>query len=64
MTITEVQAHLEQGGKVAICTMTKIWTISKKTRDYLRQDSDGKGFRMGWPGKKSVYVFAYQVKLI
>ena len=62
--IEQIQEHLKSGGRVAVNTCTKVILLSQKHSGYIRPDSDGLGFRLGWPGKKSVYCFAYQIRLV
>ena len=62
--IEQIQEHLKAGGRVAVNTCTKVTLLSQKHSDYIRPSADGKGFRLGWPGKKSVYCFAYQIRLV
>ena len=61
-TIQEVHAHLLAGHEVALVTYTRVTVLDARHVDYIRADGDG--FRLGWPGKKSVYAFADQIKLV
>jgi hypothetical protein len=61
-TIEQIHNHLKAGHEVALVTATRVTVFDKRHVDYIR--ADGKGFRLGWPGKKSVYAFANQIKLI
>jgi hypothetical protein len=62
--IDQIKEHLNAGGRVAINTCTRVTLLTKKHLEYIRPDADGKGFRLGWPGKKSLYCFAYQIRLV
>jgi hypothetical protein len=64
VTITEVHEHLKAGHEVALLTYTRCTVMDKRHVDYIRADADGKGFRLGWPGKKSIYAFANQIRLV
>lgn len=60
--IEKVHAHLKTGGVIVVPSYEKPLIIEgAKMVDYIR--ADGNGFRLGWPGKKSVYVFSYQIKM-
>ena len=61
-TIEQIHAHLKAGNEVALCTYTRVTVLDSRHADYIR--ADGNGFRLGWPGKKSVYAFANQLKLV
>jgi hypothetical protein len=61
-TIQEIHEHLKAGHEVALCTYTRVTVLDSRHVDYIR--ADGNGFRLGWPGKKSVYAFANQLKLV
>jgi len=61
-TIAEVYEHLKAGNEVVLLTAYKTTIFDKRHVDYIR--GEGNGFRLGWPGKKSVYAFANQIKLI
>lgn len=62
--IDAIKAHLASGNQVAILTAYRIIKLTAKHVDYIRASSDGKGYRLGWIGKPSVYVFANQVAII
>lgn len=63
--IEAVKAHLIAGGRIVILTGWRSTILNNaKHAEYIRADADGKGFRLGWKGKKSVYVFANQVQMI
>ena len=61
-TIEQIHSHLKAGNEVALLTAYKTTIFDKRHLDYIR--ADGNGFRLGWPGKKSVYAFANQLKLV
>ena len=61
-TIAEIHEHLKAGNEVALLTAYKTTIFDQRHVDYIR--ADGNGFRLGWPGKKSVYAFANQFKLV
>lgn len=60
--IDAIKAHLAAGNQVAIVTYGRITKLTAKHADYIR--ADGEGYRLGWPGKKSVYAFAHIVKFV
>lgn len=62
--IDAIKAHLASGNQVAILTAYKTTTLDKRHLDYIRADKDGKGYRAGWPGKSSVYVFNHQIAFV
>ena len=64
MSITEIHNHLQAGNEVALVTYTRCSVMDKRHVAYIRQDKDGKGYRLGWPGKKSVYAFENQLRLV
>jgi hypothetical protein len=64
MTIQEIHDHLKAGNEVALVTYTRITVFDKRHIDYIRADARGAGFRLGWPGKQSVYAFPNQIKLV
>lgn len=61
-TLEQIHEHLKAGNEVALLTYTRITVLDSRHVDYIR--ADGQGFRLGWPGKKSVYAFANQIKLV
>lgn len=60
--IAEIHAHLEAGNEVVCATYGRIEIMDKRHVEYIR--ADGKGYRLGWPGKRSVYCFAENLFLI
>lgn len=60
--IDRIKAHLAAGGEVVIPTYTRCTYLDHRHMDYIRADGDG--YRLGWPGHKSVYVFAANVALV
>ena len=61
--IEKIHAHLEAGHQVLIQTEGGPGRVLKKGhKDYIR--AEGAGYRIGWPGKKSAFVFAYHVFLV
>ncbi len=62
MTIDQVHDHLKAGHEVTLVTYTRTTVLDKRHVDYIR--ADGNGFRLGWPGKKSVYAFNDQIRLV
>jgi hypothetical protein len=61
--IQKIHAHMEAGNQVLVKTEGGRGTVLKKShKDYIR--ADGNGYRIGWPGKRSTYVFAYHVFLV
>jgi len=62
--IAEVHAHLNAGNEVAIVTYTRTQVLTKKNVGYIRQAADGKGYRLGWPGRSSVYAMPESVRLV
>jgi hypothetical protein len=61
--IAKIHAHLKAGHEVALITYTHCTIMDKPLHvDYIR--ADGNGYRLGWPGKKSVYCFAENIFLI
>jgi len=63
-TIQEIHDHLKAGHEVALVTYTRVTVLDKRNIDYIRADGRGVGFRLGWPGKQSVYAFPNQIKLV
>jgi hypothetical protein len=61
-TIEQIHEHLKAGNEVTLVTYTRTTVLDSRHVDYIR--ADGNGFRLGWPGKKSVYAFANQIKLV
>jgi hypothetical protein len=58
--IQKIHAHLMAGNQILIQPEGGRGTVLKKGHvDYIR--ADGTGYRLGWPGKKSVYVVSYHV---
>ena len=64
MNIEQIHSHLAAGNEVALLTAYRTTLFDKRHLTYIRADKDGKGFRLGWPGKKSVYAFANQLQLV
>jgi hypothetical protein len=62
--IEEIHNHLRAGNEVILPTAYCTTIFDKRHISYIRADQDGKGFRLGWPGKKSVYAFANQLQLV
>jgi hypothetical protein len=60
--IQEIHEHLRAGNEVALVTYTRVTVFDSRHVGYIRADGDG--FRLGWPGKKSVYAFANQLRLV
>lgn len=60
--IDRIKAHLATGHQAAIVTVTRTTKLTKSHVDYIR--ASGKGYRIGWPGKSSVFVFADYVALV
>ncbi len=63
-TLSEIHAHLKAGHEVVLPSYTRAMVFDARHINYIRQDKDGKGFRLGWPGKKSVYAFPDMLKLV
>jgi hypothetical protein len=61
-TLNEIHEHLKAGNEVVLLTAYKTTVFDKRHVDYIR--AGGNGFRLGWPGKKTVYAFAGQLKLV
>jgi hypothetical protein len=61
-SIQDIHNHLRAGNEVALVTYTRVTVLDSRHVDYIR--ADGNGFRLGWPGKKSVYAFENQLKLV
>ena len=64
LTIKEIHDHLKAGHEAALSTYFRTTIFDARHIDYIRADKDGKGFRLGWPGRKSVYAFGNQIRLI
>lgn len=62
MTIEQIHEHLRAGHEAALVTYTRTTVFDHRHVEYIR--ADGKGFRLGWLGKKSVYAFDNQIKLV
>ena len=62
--IDAIKAHMMAGNQVVVVTYTRITKLGPKHVEYIRASKDGKGFRLGWPGKSSVYAFANSVKMV
>jgi hypothetical protein len=62
MTIEQIHNHLRAGHEAALSTHTRTTVFDARHLNYIR--ADGNGFRLGWPGKKSVYAFAHQISLV
>jgi hypothetical protein len=60
--IEEIKAHLSAGNQIAIVTYGRVIKLTPKHVDYIR--ADGEGYRLGWPGKKSVFAFAHSVRFV
>jgi hypothetical protein len=60
--IEAIHAHLRAGHEIAICTYGRTQVLNAKCVDYIR--ADGAGYRLGWPGKRSVFVFAHLVRFV
>jgi hypothetical protein len=61
--IERIHTHLRAGHEVACITYTHCSIMNKPLYvDYIR--ADGKGYRLGWPGKRSDYCFAENLFLI
>lgn len=61
--IDQIHSHLKAGHEVALITYTQCTVMDKPLHiDYIR--ADGNGYRLGWPGKKSVYCFAENIFLV
>jgi hypothetical protein len=63
-TIEQIQNHLKAGNEVALITYTRVTLFDARHIEYIRADADGKGFRLGWPGKKSIYCFENQLRMV
>jgi hypothetical protein len=57
--LPSIHAHLAAGHQVAIVTYGHATKLTAKHIDYIHA-AEG-GYRLGWPGKKSVFAFAYSV---
>ena len=64
MNIQDIHEHLKAGNEAILLTAYKTTIFDSRHINYLRQDVDGKGFRLGWPGKKALYAFEHQMRLI
>lgn len=65
MTIAEIHAHLQAGHEVLIASYTRpIILPDARYIGYIRQDRDGYGFRLGWPGRASLYCFPEAIRLV
>lgn len=64
MTIEAIHSHLNAGNEIAIVTYGHCTVLTKKHVEYIRASKDGKGYYLGWPGKKSVFTFSYSVKFV
>ncbi len=62
LTIDEIHAHLKAGHEAALVTYVRVTVFDHRHVDYIR--ADGTGFRLGWPGRRSVYAFANQIRLV
>lgn len=60
--IEEIKAHLAAGNQIAIVTYGRVLKLTSKHADYIHPDGDG--YRLGWPGKKSVFAFANSVRFV
>ena len=60
--IDAIKAHLSAGNQIAIVTYGRMLKLGAKHVDYIRADGDG--YRLGWPGKKSVYAFNHSVRFV
>jgi hypothetical protein len=58
-----IHSHLRAGHEVACITYTHCAIMDKPLHvDYIR--ADGKGYRLGWPGRRTEYCFAENLFLI
>lgn len=63
MTLIErIQTHLKAGGVVVISTMTRHTVYKAKHAAMFTASNNDAGINIGWPGKRRVYAFAYQVR--
>ena len=60
--IEKIKAHLTNGGRVIVRSHTRPLLLNKKHIDYIR--ADGNGYRLGWPGRSSVFAFPSHLGLI
>jgi hypothetical protein len=60
--IDVIKSHLAAGNQIAIVTYGRVMKLTKNHVDYIRADGDG--YRLGWAGKKSVFVFAHSVRFV
>jgi hypothetical protein len=60
--IDDIHAHLKAGGQIAVVTYGRTLKLTKRHVDYIQ--ADGAGYRLGWPGAKSVFAFAYSVRFV
>lgn len=60
--INEIKAHLAAGNQVAVVTYGRVTKLTAKHVDYIA--ASGTGYRLGWPGKKSVFAFAHSVHFV
>ncbi len=62
MNIDQIHEHMKSGHEVALCTYTRTTVMDMRHLTYIR--ADGNGYRLGWPGKRSIYAFADQIRLV
>jgi len=60
--IDAIKAHLADGNEIAIVTYGHLTVLDRRHIDYIR--ADGSDYRLGWPGKSSVFVFAHSVRFV
>ena len=60
--IDAIHAHLRAGHEIAIVTYGHCAVLDSKHVDYIR--ADGNGYRLGWPGQRSVYTFPDAVRYV
>jgi hypothetical protein len=60
--IDAIRAHLSAGNEIAIVTHGPALALDKRHVEYIRADGDG--YRLGWPGKRSVFTDADSVRFV